>query len=155
MPPGAYRAVVIASEQDYMAQFFDHVSNPASSSPVVVTAGVTTTNIDFDLEKGGSVSGTVFEADGTTPIEGISLEAETLVGGIVVAVTESDENGDYHLGGLPPGTFVILAIDDQGSGFAEEYFDGAAIPVGAVPMVIAGPATHLVGADFTLEPAGP
>ena len=70
-----------------MAQFFDHVSNPASSSPVVVTAGVTTTNIDFDLEKGGSVSGTVFEADGTTPIEGISLEAETLVGGIVVAVT--------------------------------------------------------------------
>ena len=44
---------------------------------------------------------------------GIEVEAEVLATGQVASFTESRPDGSYHIGGLPAGTYVIIAIDDD------------------------------------------
>ena len=148
--PGSYTVLVDATQQDYILQFWDHEMNPASSTAVVVTVGVESPGIDFDLALGGSISGTVFQSNDTTPIEGIEVEAEVLATGQVASFTESKPDGSYRIGGLPAGTYVIIAIDDD-IVYAEEYHDGqASSDPPATAIVIAGAGDHEVGFDFTL-----
>lgn len=89
-------------------------------------------------------------AVGGAPLEGIEVEAEVLATGQVASFTESKPDGSYHIGGLPAGTYVIIAIDDD-MVYAEEYCDGAADPGSATPIPITGAGDHKVGFDFTLE----
>ena len=148
--PGSYTVLVDATQQDYILQFWDHETNPASSTAVVVTVSVESSGIDFDLALGGSISGTVTAAVGGAPLEGIEVEAEVLATGQVASFTESKPDGSYHIGGLPAGTYVIIAIDDD-MVYAEEYYDGAADPGSATPIPITGAGDHKVEFDFTLE----
>jgi len=73
----------------------------ASRTGIPVTTDQVTPNVDFSLPRSGSISGTVTEKDGTTPIR----KAEILVfepnGGAGLSV--SDTNGTYRVSGLAQG----------------------------------------------------
>lgn len=66
----------------YMPEFYNNISgiyepwnNPQFVTPVEVKAGEKIQGIDFGLERQGSISGTVLENDGVTPVAGASLYA--------------------------------------------------------------------------------
>jgi len=58
----------VNNQRIYVRKYYDNVSDQSSATPVTVTAPDTITGIDFTLEQGGAISGTVYESDGTTPI---------------------------------------------------------------------------------------
>ena len=149
--PGDYKVSAGSTDQDYIFQFWDHATNTASSTAVAVTVGVNQSGIDFDLALGGSISGAVYRSDGLTPVPFILLEAVVQGTGLSVSRTRTDEDGDYHLGGLPPDSYMIVVREVPGLGLAEEYYDGAAVPASATPIVITGPSDHLIDYDFFLN----
>ncbi len=120
--PGTYRVV----ETDPAGYFS---VTPNTISPVVVVAGVVTSDIDFVDEEAGSISGTVLadtdnDDDGDTPLSGITLtlkdssgndvDSDPVTGGIQPTTTTTDINGVYTFAGLPPGNYRVVETDAVG-----------------------------------------
>ena len=148
LPPGDFRVFAYGGEQGFVTQFFDGAAGPSSAARVAVSAGTDTAAIDFDLVRGGSISGTVFAADGTTPIGGIELFAEALSSGMEVGFTHSAPDGTYTIGGLPAGEYRILA---EGPGYLAEYYNNVHDEVTATAVTVVVP-DDTPGIDFTLNP---
>ena len=147
---GDYRVMVRA--QGFAGELYNDTRDWEQAARVSVTAGATTPTIDFTLEVGGSISGTVYEADGVTPIEGIALRAEDSVTGSFAGWARSEDGGSYTLFGLPPGEYIISAFDDQGRAYVEEYYNNVPDSASATAVaVVAGADT--AGIDFTLDAA--
>lgn len=97
-PTGTYTVIVQADS---------YVSD--SETNVSVTSGEDSANHDFTLgTSGGSISGTVYESDETTAIEGALVSCYCQ--GKSMANTTTDSNGDYSLPLLQPGTYEVNAF---------------------------------------------
>ena len=97
-PTGTYTLIVQADS---------YVSD--SETNISVTSGEDSADHDFTLgTTGGSISGTVYESDETTAIEGalVSCYCE----GKSIGTTTTDSNGDYSLSLLQPGTYEVNAF---------------------------------------------
>jgi hypothetical protein len=78
----------------------------ASSAPISVTAGSATTGIDFDLDPGATISGTVTSTAGT-PLAGVPISVyagDVVVNGTNVA---TDLSGNYTITSVPPGRYRV------------------------------------------------
>ena len=113
----------------------NYVSDTETS--VSVTVGQTTSGKNFSLgTSGGAISGTVYEADGQTPIENAMVQC--LSPGKSFASAMSDGNGDYSLPLLQAGTYEVYASAD---GYEMETLDN---------IVVTGTGENS-GNDFTLD----
>jgi len=96
-----------------------------SETGVSVTAGQTTSNKNFTLgTSGGTISGTVYESDGTTPIEGAIVECNSE--GKSWGSTMTNSNGRYSLTLLQAGTYKVVACAD---GYSMEILDNIVVTV--------------------------
>lgn len=123
-------------------------------APVVADAGTTTTGIDFQLVLGGAIEGTVKAAGSSLPLQGVAIDLFDAVGEWVGGV-ESDENGEYRLGGLLAGDYFVTSYSADYLG--ELFLDlpcanGCDVTLGTPVSVALGTGTG--GIDFELEPAG-
>lgn len=80
------------------------VRDGAQASPVTVTVGQQTGSINFQLDGGGSISGHVYEAGTTTPVEGVRVIVQVVDQNDTVKDGFTDAEGSYTIGGLPAGT---------------------------------------------------
>ncbi len=97
-PTGTYRVIVQADS---------YVSD--SETNISVTSGEDSADHDFTLgTSGGSISGTVYESDETTAIEGALVSCYCQ--GKSMANTTTDSNGDYSLPLLQAGTYKVNAF---------------------------------------------
>ena len=152
LAPGDYRVGARASDQGLVREFYDDTTDGELAARVSVSAGQTTPDIDFSLELGGSVSGTVYEADGVTPVGNAEVWAESYdcCGGGGGARTAPD--GTFTITGLAPGDYWIgaRALDQ---GLAGEFYDDTRDrDLAARVSVTAGQTTSDI--DFSLEPGG-
>ena len=84
------------------------VPSGASSGPVVVTVnGQASSGITFTVVTTGTVSGTVVNAEGTTPIAGATVKA--LQGTTTVTTVTTNGAGNYTLAELNAGTYTVEA----------------------------------------------
>jgi hypothetical protein len=98
LPAGTYN--VAASSNGYVS---------GSQTGVAVTAGQTSTGHNFTLgTEGGSISGTVYRPDGTTPVAGAMVSCYSP--GKSTGVATTDENGVYSISLLQAGTYDVTAI---------------------------------------------
>lgn len=118
LQPGTYR--LMASSPGYIAKAVSSLApistrdctDPAScdlldiGAPIVLSAGVTTTGIDFALDRGASVSGTVRAASGATPLANVSV---TVLNSTYSANATTDAAGNYTVRGLPAGVYYAYA----------------------------------------------
>ncbi len=102
----------------YVEQYYVNVQNIAEATPVAVTGGETTSDIDVSLSPGGRISGRVTVAGSGTGIAGIPVlfivEDEVLG----IAITEAD--GSYRSPGLAAGDYTLLFLPAI---FDEPYAD--------------------------------
>jgi|GEM_PF-6758647 len=108
-------------------------------------------SIDFSLQLGGTITGQLFESDGSTPIVSswmnvVLLDADTEEW----LQHKSPDNGTtYSFSGLTDGNYVLFA---QANGYAWEYYSDTRDFAQAQVITINNGSTYT--ADFSFEPGG-
>jgi protocatechuate 3,4-dioxygenase beta subunit len=86
---------------------------------------------DFQLELGGSISGTVYQSDGVTPVTGTPIQVEAFQGdtcapdwasGIIDSVWTDPADGTYAIWGLPPGNYNLWTYNLGQSNYLDEWW---------------------------------
>ncbi len=113
------------------------------------------TGIDFALDKGYTISGTVVDdATGQAlPDPGVMVEVVDGTDTLYSPGFAADDVGKaYTTWALPAGTYYVRTLDDMGLGYIDEWFDG--LPLGENELADATPVhltnTDVTGVDFSL-----
>ena len=144
---GSYR--IRASVSGYLTQYYDNVTSSELASPVNVNAPVNIPNINFKLEMGGSISGHVYQADGITPISGVSVQAFSVSNSDGKAAT-TDSDGSYAIRGLASGNYRIYTSSSDY--FTQYYNNVASSELATIIRVVAPDNTPNI--NFKLEMGG-
>jgi hypothetical protein len=151
VPPGSNYVVftVPSSDNFYVPECWSNTFDREQATLVSVALTSTVGNIDFDLVLGGRISGTIFESDGTTPINDAWASAVSADSGIWFdAQTPGD--GTYSVN-VPAGAYRVRA---QANDRLAEYFDGIyETQWDSATIVTVAVAQALGPIDFQLDPA--
>lgn len=140
-----YRVGVSTSGTEYVPEYYDNAFGWSGAAPVSVTAGQQTSGIDFGLTVGGSITGTVTDANGN-PISDLFVWAST---GSWGNGDNTDANGVYEIETLPPGTYRV-EVSTWDTDYVREYYNNQMRWDRATPVnVVAGQTTMNI--DFSLE----
>jgi hypothetical protein len=115
--------------------------------PVEVPESSSVGEINFTLEKGGAISGSVVAAADGSPVGG-ALVHVWQIGGDVVGRSETGRDGVYRVNGLRTGDYLVY-VDARG--FKPVFYDGAESRENATPVHVEAP-NETGGIDFSLEP---
>ena len=134
VPPGTYYVRSHNSGNSWYVDEYHTVSGSTnngvsyscdSATQVTVLSGIDTPSIDFQLDSGGRISGTVYKSDGTTPITDADIRLFAFEGGVCeheyVDGTKTS-NGNYTIAGLPAGSFHIQAFRESGANYLSEWY---------------------------------
>ena len=152
LPTGVYRVAAYQWPSGFwLSEFFEDTHDWNQAAKVEVTEGITTTDINFELELGGVIIGTVTAIDGE-PLSGLWVDACTFGDSNFCndpfwAMTETD--GSYRLP-LPEGSYWLRVESD---GWKREYYDDTPYWDEATEVVVHSSETT-TGIDFILEPGG-
>ncbi len=153
--PGEY--TIAAIHGDYLDELFDDVACPGGTpslcdagglaTTVLVSAGATTSGIDFGLALMGGITGELVSAVDGAPLSG-EIQVFDALGNQVASRTGT---GEYRVGDLPTGSYFVKA-----SAWAHDsqvYEDlpcepGCDVTAGKLVSVVMGETTS--GIDFSL-----
>ncbi len=151
--PGDYRIETwVPEELSFAQEFYQETTDYQLAAPVMVSLGTDTPSIIFTLSQGGSVAGTVYEADGTTPIANVDISANSYDGGGGGGWANTASDGSYVIRGLVPGDYRIQA---RGStlGYAQEFYQETSDYQQAARVTVVSGQTK-EGINFTLGQGG-
>jgi len=115
---GTYRVGARAS--GYATEFYSETFRWDQATPVQVKGNAFVSGIDFYLEPGGAITGTVMDASGTVPITNAWVQASPANGepwGL--GTSEIDSSGAYTIEGVPAGQYKVEA---RAPGYVREYY---------------------------------
>ena len=101
----------------------DRECSESSGTPVEVAINSVQT-IDFELQKGGSISGRVVAGDTFLPLQTLVRAENSL--GYTEASIDTAEDGSYTLTGLPPGSYAVRVSGPDG--YVTQIWDGINCP---------------------------
>ncbi len=107
-------------------------------------------NIDFTLELGGSISGTVHDSDGTSPLPSAQVCVHEFATGNHVACSGVNQDGTYAVSNLAANTFWVVV---HAPGYVDNYFDNHLDP-GSADAVTITAGSDTPGIDFVMQQAG-
>jgi len=125
---------------------------------ISVSPGDVVADADFSLMTGGTMTGSVTQADGGSGISGVQLQLFSIDGSRLSsdfwAVTDADGQYASPLA-LPPGDFFVLA-QPVGSNFVSQAWQGISCQWGSCPIAETGTVAISAGSeqadvDFALE----
>jgi hypothetical protein len=171
LPTGTYFAVVLNPGQNYIGEIYGSIpctlgctsSTIGTGTPIAVTLGATTPDVNFQLDVGGMITGTITNAATALGLQnvGVSVCVQLATGSSCTSGMDIPTNaaGQYSIIGLQSGTYFIYTQNSQG--FVDEIFDD--IPcagpcqninavAGAAVVVTAGATT--AGRNFALAAGG-
>ncbi|MFC5676521.1 Ig-like domain repeat protein [Aeromicrobium endophyticum] len=157
LPAGSYRIGFNDEGTTYAPEFYDDQPSVYSATATTFTVEPGDTEVaNADLQLGGSIAGTVTGPD--AKIVDVCVEAYGLVDGTYDEsrpepdLGTTDENGDYSLEGLTPGTYKLKFSDCGGNDLVSEYWDDQKTLADAGGVTVtAGETTP--GVDATLAPS--
>lgn len=154
-PPGSNFMIVAYphGQNYYTEQYWSNSASGDDATLIAVAETSTVSNINFDLIQGGRIEGTVYEDDGTTPVEDVNVKAETSTDGEHVDDDDTDESGQYGIT-VPAGIYHVC-VDDP-DGWVDQYYDGyyRHLPREGANAVTVSVAQTTANIDFTLERGG-
>ena len=161
VPAGTY-IVDSGWSGNWVVEIYSERVDYSSADPVVVEADKNKSDVNFTLELGGSISGTVTEEGTGNPIEGMEVAACPFYyeEGMPCYSGWTEADGSYFIRGVPFGTY---RLDSGWSGnWVVEYYKNTPSWENAKPVKIK-PAhgnssndkhINVTGIDFTLELGG-
>ena len=166
----------LAGYVNLVGEYYKNTRFPALATPVAVTVGDTTPNINFELALGGGIGGRITDDTGS-PLDSIlvlafnagllDLEPTAPLTSFIfdnlhqiqLDICMTDENGNYMLGGLPSGNFYVRSISLLGKHaytvFDEYHGDvqGLLQIADAMPVEVTAP-LNTAGVDMVLDRCG-
>jgi hypothetical protein len=122
---GNYRLEFIDWSGNYARETYNNVyQTPWSAGTIVSVSDSGTTNgVNVSLDDAARIEGTITASNGGTPIEGVYVEAYRWTGfGFQWAFYDyTDNNGEYSVGGLPSGSYLVQFDDISGLYIGEIY----------------------------------
>ena len=110
---------------------------------VSVTAGATTSGIDFALSSGGTISGTVTDAGTGAPLAGVDVYVYN-ASGSYVDFASTNALGSYTRPDLPAGTYYLRTAN--GLGYIDELYNDQPCESGTCTVTTGTDVTVTVGA---------
>lgn len=150
LPTGSYRVRTFSQDSRIVNEFYDNVISDFLATPVKVTAPNNTSGIDFVLESGGFISGTVVDSN-NQPIENIHVDVEVFDTGVFVNAGRTNMKGEYTVTGLPEGVYRVKTSSDN-AGFTDKYYDDVIDFELATPVKVTNAGTSNI--NFVLEIGG-
>ena len=138
-----------AEKIDYLVQYYDHSTTLQGAKAITLANQDTLQGLQFNLQPGAAIAGTVYLADGITALRGadISLASTRSARELFEQKkVKSDVNGEYRFTGLASGGYLVSA---SSPGYATEYYQEAAARSAADTVVVIAPEARS-GVDFTL-----
>lgn len=149
--------LVVEGGAGHQSEIYDDIpcSNgcyPPVGTPISTVNGVTIAGVDFSLLRRGAIAGRVTHAATAAAIP----NAVVRVSGPSNRSVTTDSEGNYHVGGLPPGNYYV-STQTYGS-FVDEAWDDlpcsvSCLPLAGDPVAVAVDATT-EGIDFALDKRG-
>jgi 5-hydroxyisourate hydrolase-like protein (transthyretin family) len=168
LPTGNY--FVATASTTHLDEAYNNISCGSScatttilgSTPVAVTAGAPTPGINFALERGGTITGTVTDATTGAPLANIPVTVTGREVGSGTSPVTTGANGVWTAGGLTTGTYVAMTESFSGaSTYRNEIYNDipcagnctlAAARASGTPITVALGGT-VPGIDFGLVAA--
>jgi hypothetical protein len=126
----------------YGFEFYDDVISACDSEAVPLASAGLVAGIDFDLNEGGCIQGTVFDEDTGEPLSGNTIGLEVWDGGPAPCTSlwlTTDAFGRFTAIARP-GSYLVFA---ERPGYQREYYNGAFDPSLAWPIaLVAGWCAH-------------
>jgi len=144
VPSGAYRVQVFGGE-GWLGQYYPETFYWENASPVAVLTPEEISGIDFVLQRAGTISGYVYQTDGTVRLAGAWVEAINATTGDSVAGDDTDEAGFYSVA-VPTGSYKVEACLD---GWECQYYPGTPEFDEASTISVTAPEDR-TGVDFAL-----
>jgi len=134
----------------YAREYYDNVNFSLEATVISVVEPEDTPGIDFSLTASGSISGHIYEADGTTPVPGIEVftrPGKYMFDDGFYATTA--DHGGYTVDNLALGEYRLVV---ETPGYAREYHDGG-FCWGTQYDVVVTPPDNTPGIDINLDQA--
>ena len=144
LPPGDY--LVRAAKDGFIPEFFDDAATVTQATPVTVTT-TPVHGIDFALDAGGSISGTVIDEHNNTAIPHATVIVRSQSANVERGA-KTDAHGRYTVTGLPSGSYIVFASAHR---FTGEYHDNVPTAAQATRLTLIAPA-GVTDIDFALAP---
>ncbi|MEW5800744.1 MAG: carboxypeptidase regulatory-like domain-containing protein [bacterium] len=167
LPPMDYKIEAVDEvNHQYLWQYYQGKSNFIQAQKIQVTEqNLNFSHIDFELEIGGKITGSVKNASTNEAIPGVAVQAFRIgtnsnLTNYPIAQTASGvgitgENGEYMISGLPTGQYVLYARPSYGLNYTAVFYRDSDTLNGADPnIVIAYPSQVLTSYDFLLKKGG-
>ena len=156
LPSGQY-AVRVAAE-GYATEWYDNTFFYGKATPIYISVPGDIAGIDFSLEPGGTISGTITDDVTGLPVSEVSVLAipQTQSPGGWLAL--SDGNGNYTIPGVPYGSYLVqspapFASTPGDDGYAIEYWQEA-LSYHTATLVEVSAGSNPDNIDFALEVGG-
>ena len=150
---------VVTWSRQYVDEIYDNIPAPLGSfegwraaTPVDVPEGGDHSAVNFDLQEGAHITGTVYQADGTTPITNTAVDFELTSAlspiPIYSMTAYTDGSGAYDIPIPLTGQFKLSA---KVGGYTKEWYDNKTSWEQADVITITAPGEVKSGIDFSLE----
>ena len=128
LPPGSYYLKPLIFFSNHVEEWWaspDSTPECNAAQAITVTAGQNVTDINFQLDPGATISGTVFGSDGVTPITGQDNNVYLVKGDpcdnlVFYSHSVSDANGTYTINQLAAGAYYLMT--DTRDNYVDEWW---------------------------------
>jgi Carboxypeptidase regulatory-like domain len=153
LPATEYRiefAPYYNSNLNYLRQYYNGKPSSAEANLVSVTPGSKTPEINAALRPGGEITGSVSAAVSKAKLANIYVCADESGGEFINHCTQTNEHGEYTVGGLPSGNYTVSFSSFTGE-YAPQYYNGVPQSFEATLVVaVAGSATPNINAALAV-----
>jgi hypothetical protein len=119
----------------YLDQWYGNKADIASATLITVLNASTTSGINFELIRGGSITGTVTDSVSGVPIPGVSVTAIDTVTGSAIKSGSTDSSGVYSIIGLS-GSYKLSF---SGYGYLAQWYRNEPSQARAIAVTVIAP----------------
>ncbi len=153
VPPGTW--IVEADPtlaQGYVDEYYGGEYALSRATRILLDPGTARTDSNLVLDPGGTISGSIHHRDTGTPLAGVDLDVFFANRQRLDVTTRTDAAGNFLLGLLPAGAYLLRADPPAATGLEQQYYDGARDASSAQFIAVSVGQDH-AGINFLLGPA--